>query len=148
MAEVVFNETVAAEELSVISDSAGTGSWHVGQDMDRRAKFALLNSGYNPKRHRAKQFDPDFLNERELILALDREHLHDLRKIDKNYNHGRAYDKIVLLTDFDKESNSDFVPDPYYGDEGDFKYALSLIESAISGLMVSLKQLKLNKVRD
>ncbi|EQD79160.1 low molecular weight protein tyrosine phosphatase [mine drainage metagenome] len=65
---------IATSKLNWVADSAGTGSWHSGQDMDRRAKTSLLKAGYSPSTHAAKQFRTEFFYDRDLIIALDMEH--------------------------------------------------------------------------
>jgi protein-tyrosine phosphatase len=59
-AEVVLT-AIAAEagtsELVEVS-SAGTGSWHAGDDMDARSRRTLVQAGYSWGRHVARQFVP------------------------------------------------------------------------------------------
>ena len=59
MADVVLTAAVAeaglADRVEVIS--SGTGDWHVGGPMDRRAAATLAAHGYDGQRHRARQFD-------------------------------------------------------------------------------------------
>ena len=58
MADVVLNDRVEsaglAERVEVVS--AGTGGWHVGGPMDRRAAALLTTHGYDASRHVAQQF--------------------------------------------------------------------------------------------
>src|SRR5690606_35247871 len=53
MAEVVLTERVAEAGLDdrVEVASCGTGDWHVGHPMDRRAAATLSAAGYDPSRH-------------------------------------------------------------------------------------------------
>src|SRR3954449_1552459 len=79
-AEVVVRalaERIAVTGIEV--DSAGTGSWHVGDPADPRALRALTAAGYDGKAHRARVFEPDWFTDRELIVALDRGHARMLR---------------------------------------------------------------------
>ena len=57
MADVVLNDRVRAAGLDdrVEVVSAGTGDWHVGQPMDRRAAVLLEREGYDGSAHRAQQ---------------------------------------------------------------------------------------------
>ncbi len=141
MAEVIFKEMARPLELNWEADSAGTGSWHRGQDMDRRARTALVGTGFNPKTHRAKQFIESYFYDRNLIIALDMEHYEDLISLDKHRNNGKASSKIKLLMAYADNSPTLEVPDPYYGNEGDFKYALGLIEDGVRGLILKLSKI-------
>ena len=40
-------------------DSAGTGSWHAGDDMDERSRQVLTDAGYDVPPHVARQFRAD-----------------------------------------------------------------------------------------
>src|ERR1700683_64572 len=83
MAEVVLREQVSKAGLGdqVLVDSAGTGDWHVGDRMNSKARTQLAQTGYDGEAHRARQFDPSWLPERDLILAMDASNLRDLRAL-------------------------------------------------------------------
>ena len=73
MADVVLSEHVERAGLSgrVTVNSCGTGDWHTGQPMDRRAAASLAAAGFDPTRHRARLFDPGWLDRHDLVLAMD-----------------------------------------------------------------------------
>ena len=83
MAEVVLTSELAAAGLrdSVTVDSAGTGDWHLGHQMDAHAAAELSRRGYDGSAHRARQVRPSWLADRDLILAMDRRNLADLRRL-------------------------------------------------------------------
>jgi protein-tyrosine phosphatase len=95
MAETVLRAELTAAGLdgAVIVDSAGTGDWHVGDAMDPGAREALASRGHDGSRHRARQFQPSWLAERDLILAMDARNLADLRRM----AHGKDADRIRLF---------------------------------------------------
>ena len=72
MAEVVLRQLAAdaglADRLTI--SSAGTGDWHVGEQADPRAVEALTTHGYNGSTHRARQFDPAWFADLDLVVAL------------------------------------------------------------------------------
>src|SRR5450755_2384600 len=63
MAEVVVRAELERAGLAgkVEVDSAGTGDWHVGGPMDRRARAELARRGYDGTSHRARQIDASWL---------------------------------------------------------------------------------------
>ena len=69
MAEVVLSSMVEqsglADRVEVVS--SGTGDWHVGKPMDRRAAATLTAHGYDATRHRAQQFDPTWLDDHDRL---------------------------------------------------------------------------------
>jgi protein-tyrosine phosphatase len=134
-------ETVLAAELdragllgAVEVDSAGTGDWHVGHPMDRRARAELAHRGYDGSAHQARQFPASWLADRDLVLAMDASNLADLRALP-----GADPSRIRLFRSFDPAAGDDAeVPDPYYGEGASFGTVLDLVEAAARGLTAKL----------
>jgi protein-tyrosine phosphatase len=148
MAEVVLRQLAGDTPLGLATlgdrlrlSSAGTGPWHDGEPMDPRAAAALAAAGYDDHRHVARQFvarqfDARWVDELDLLVALDRRHQQTLRSLTA----GRlSDDRIVLLRSFDRGAGGAVdVPDPYYGDDVEFAACLAMIESACRGLVRDL----------
>ena len=135
MAQVVMERLIEAEGLAdkVVVDSAGTGSWHVGENMDPRASAALKSKGYRCTGHRAQRIDRGWLGSRDMLVALDRSHLAALGAMAGPED----FPKIRLLLEGEGESAD--VPDPYYGGQEDFETALELIEGGCSKLIEQVR---------
>lgn len=117
MAEVVLRDRLeAAGRTDVEVSSAGTGDWHLGERMDRRAAAALTAHGYDPSRHRAQQYDA--AGRFDLVLAMDAANLRDL---------GGRSERVRLFRDFDPQGPGD-VPDPYFGGDDGFDEVLAMVE--------------------
>ena len=134
-AHVVLEERLDEAGLgSVVAvTSSGTGDWHVGQPMDRRAAATLTSAGYDASRHRARQHDPS--EHLDLVLAMDDANLADL---------GGRTDRIRKFRDFDPvdhsaEGGSD-VPDPYYGGDDGFEEVLTMVERTASAIIDTLRR--------
>jgi protein-tyrosine phosphatase len=113
-------------------DSAGTGSWHVGDMPDARATAAAHRRGIvlagSARQVRTEDFE-DF----DLIIAMDSSNLRDLRRLAPDET-GRA--KVRLLREFDPSATSDLdVPDPYYEGRGGFEEVLDLVQAACAALL-------------
>lgn len=135
MADVVLNDRLASAGLTdrVEVVSAGTGGWHVGGPMDRRAAALLTTHGYDASRHVAQQFGPDWFGQVDLVLAMDAANRADI------VEQGPA-DRVRMFRDFDpRATDADRdVPDPYYrGDDG-FEHVLDLVERTCDGLVAAL----------
>jgi protein-tyrosine phosphatase len=139
MAEVVFRWFADSVGLGarVVSSSAGTGDWHVGEPADQRTVEALQRHGYDGSRHRARQFTSRDFDENDLVVALDRTHDRILR----GWARGEADTaKIALLLSFDAAAGSARdVPDPYYAGPAMFDEVLGMIESACRSLFRQLE---------
>ncbi len=138
MAEVVFRSFAETAGLGsrVVSTSAGTGDWHVGEQADRRTLDALARRGYDGVRHRARQFTLSDFATNDLVVALDRSHERILRGWARD--EGDA-DRIALLMSFDTTAGAVDVPDPYYAGAGMFDEVLAMIESASRALFRQLE---------
>jgi len=143
-AEVVLRAKLAAAGLTdqVVIDSAGTGPWHAGKDMDPRARQTLSRHGYHPDPHVARQFLAADFASRDLVIALDGGHLARLGQLARlAEDPADAVASISLLRSHDPlaAAAGDLdVPDPYYDGEAEFAAALAQIEAACDGLAQSL----------
>lgn len=139
MAEVVFRWFAESVGLGdrVVSTSAGTGDWHVGEPADPRTVEALERHGYDGHRHRARQFDFADYERNDLVVALDRSHERNLRAWARSEADS---DKVVLLRAFEPHPDDTLdVPDPYYAGPEAFDEVLAMIESACRALFRQLE---------
>jgi protein-tyrosine phosphatase len=135
-AEGVMRKLVADAGLEdrVEIDSAGTGGWHVGSGPDERAAEAARRRGIRLGGC-ARRVEPADFERFDLILAMDRENVRDLRALAPDRDAAR---KVRLLREFDPASDGapDLdVPDPYYGGPHGFERVLDLVEAACRGLL-------------
>lgn len=139
MADVVLNARVADAGLDdrVSVTSAGTGDWHVGDAMDRRAAALLTSQGYDASRHRAQQVLAAWLDEHDLVLAMDASNLSDLRAIADGGGDGN---RLRAFRDFDPEGPGD-VPDPYFGGDAGFRDVLAMVERTSDEIVAGLEGL-------
>jgi protein-tyrosine phosphatase len=138
IAEVVMRRLVDEAGLSgvVEVDSAGTGDWHAGDPADRRAVTTLRDGGYDGRAHRARVFEQGWLDDRDLVLALDRGHLRELRALART---DAQRDRVRLLRSFDPTAaDGAEVADPYFGEARDFAEVLDQVERACRGLLVEV----------
>jgi len=120
----------------ITTSSAGTGDWHVGEQADRRTIVALAKRGYDGSHHRARQFDPSWFTDLDLVVVLDRSQERILRNW-AGTEHDRS--KVHLLLSFDPEQAVlHDVPDPYYSDDALFDSVLGMIDSANQALFKQL----------
>jgi protein-tyrosine phosphatase len=147
MAEVILTELVDLAGLAakVEVTSCGTGDWHIGHPIDPRAATALLAEGYDPSAHRAQQFHEGWL-EHDLLLAMDRQNLHDVtqgRGESERVRLFRSFDPVLPdPTDGAPEVDRD-VPDPYYGGDDGFDEVVAIVERTCRRLLQELEALGL-----
>lgn len=116
--------------------SAGTGDWHVGEQMDRRTAATLAAAGYDPSSHRAQQTSPELLREYDAILVMDGQNLSDV--LDQVGDADR--DRVLRYRSFDPAAGTDLdVPDPWYGGQRGFDEVLAIVERTTTQLVTALE---------
>lgn len=110
-------------------DSAGTGSWHVGEVADSRTLRTLEKRGVAAP-SRARQVQRQDFAEFDVLVAMDEGHLHQLLSWP-----GSQPAKVVKMLNY---LDGGDVPDPYYGTQRDFDNLYEMLESAISAMLEDL----------
>jgi low molecular weight protein-tyrosine phosphatase len=156
----------AGLEGQIELDSAGTGAWHVGEPPDARATAAARRRGIALE-GAARQVRLTDFEEFDLILAMDRANLRELRRLAPDE---RARARVRLLREFDAAVDGDLdarggldtsgdiatgdvpatgdlaadgdldVPDPYYGGPDGFDEVLDLVQAACASLLSSIQR--------
>ena len=137
-AEGIFKQKVKNRDLEqlFVVDSAGTGSWHVGNLPDQRMREAALSRGIELT-SRSRKIEEDDLYEFDHILVMDNDNLAAVKSLIKDHKNP-INSKIKLILSYLKNSQFKEVPDPYYGGQKGFDEVLDLLDDAIDGLIDSL----------
>ena len=132
-AQVVLEELLDRAGLSgaVEVASCGTGTWHIGEAIDDRAATTLSAAGYDPSLHRAQKFDDTWLDDYDLLLAMDRQNLADI---------GGRSARVAMFRDFDPVDTGADVPDPYYGGLGGYEEVLRMVERTGTAIVAALQR--------
>jgi len=117
-------------------DSAGTSAWHAGEKADARMRRHASKRGYKLT-SLSRKFNPDTdFDYFDIIVAMDNDNLRDMKNMIRSKGDEK---KLFLMTDFSKEYDYNYVPDPYYGGDQGFELVIDLLEDASSGLLKHLK---------
>jgi protein-tyrosine phosphatase len=117
--------------------SAGSGSWHLDEPADARARATARARGVTLD-GRARQFAAGDFARFDYILSMDTRVLSTLRALARN-DEERA--RVHNFRAFDPESPSDAeVPDPYYGGPDGFEHVFDICEAACRGLLEQLRR--------
>lgn len=139
MAEYALRQALEREGLDdrVQVVSVGTSGWEIGNPVDSRAGALLARNGIDAARHRARQMSASELEEADLILTLDHDHVGPVQRL----LGGEAGEKVHMLRSFDPAQPSDTgIRDPWYGDESDFDLAWDQITAATEGIIDHVRQ--------
>lgn len=110
-------------------DSAGTGSWHVGENADPRTLAILSQLGI---RHpsRARQVRVSDFDDFDHIFAMDESHQRDLLRFAGDQAH-----KVSLFLSHDPLAELREVPDPYYGSALDYRDMYAIVDQGVDALI-------------
>jgi protein-tyrosine phosphatase len=140
-AEGVMRHLANQAGLDVVLDSAGTGSWHVGEPPDPRTVRAAKKRGYELDHLRGRQFGLQDFTAFDLIVPMDRSNLDAITRL-ANLCSGPV-PPIRMMRSFDPTSNRDAdVPDPYSGGARGFDEVLDICERACAGLIDHVRALR------
>lgn len=116
----------------VTCDSAGTGSWHLGDPPYGPMQEEAKSAGYDLSDLRARQFKANDFERFDLIVAMDpqnQSNIESLRPKD-------AVTRVRLMSEFGPPLANNTVPDPFY--TRDFAKTLAVIETALDAMIQEL----------
>jgi len=136
LAEAIFRQQAeqAGRGASFEIDSAGIHGYHAGDAADPRARRVGRQRGVTVSSIAREVEQRDF--ERfDLILAMDRGHLRELR----SRCPAPLRDRIRLMREFAEPPGGD-VPDPYYSGDDAFEQVFDLLEGCCRRLLAELSR--------
>ena len=142
LAEAVFRDLVERGGLAhrIAIDSAGIGSWHIGEPADPRTRAVAQQRGLRLT-SRARQVAATDLDEFDFLVVMDEE---NLRGVERLRDEAPARAEIRRLREFDPSAASDLdVPDPYYGGDDGFERVHDMIERACVGLLEHVRRTRI-----
>jgi len=128
LAEAVFKNLLVQQGLQekITCDSCGTSDWHIGEQPDYRTINTAMNHGINIH-HAGRQFTTQDLQEFDYILAMDRDNFDHIQSLIEEPDQAK---KIILMRDFDPESEDKQVPDPYFGGKDGFEEVYNILNKS------------------
>lgn len=130
MAEAVFRHLVEAHGLAdrIFVDSAGTGSWHVGEPPHEGTRRLLERHGISCEGIRARQLRREDGDAFDLIVAMDTQNERTIRQVIAG---GKA--EVIRFMSLLPEKGRQDVPDPYY--TGNFEEVYELVREGAERLL-------------
>lgn len=128
LAEGIAKHYVQTNDLNIHIDSAGTGSWHIGEAPCDNSITVASHHGIDISQQRARQVKKTDFNDFDMIIALDQSNYDDLKDLGAT--------NLYKLGSFGYANEN--VPDPYFfpGFEG-FEKVFTMIESCVHTLLES-----------
>lgn len=133
-AEAAIRAATEEAGLDVEVDSAGTGSWHIGQDPHPEAVAAGARAGLTIDGRARKVTAADF-DRFDIILAMDKSNLAELQAMAPS---AAARAKIRLFRTYDPNTDLEEIPDPWGGQPEDYEETVEMVKAAAAGLAATL----------
>jgi protein-tyrosine phosphatase len=133
-AEAAIREAAKEAGIEIVTDSAGTGSWHIGQPPHPESVAAGARAGLSIDGRARKVTVSDF-DRFDIILAMDRANLRDLQDLAPTLEAGA---RARLFRTYDPGADSDEVPDPWGGPEAGYDETVRIVRDAARGLVAEL----------
>jgi protein-tyrosine phosphatase len=125
LAEGILKSKV--DPTKVFVDSAGTGSWHIGSEPDRRSIGIARRNNLDITAQRGRQFTEQDFEDFDHIFVMDNSNFKDVIAMAKT-DEDRQKVHLILEEIFPAE-NVD-VPDPYHGGEQGFENVYMMLNEA------------------
>lgn len=126
IAQGVAEKYIREQGLDIYIESAGTGSWHIGNPPCENSIIVCKNNAVDISQQRAKQVTKEDFSNFDLVIGLDSSNIENLKNL--------GCKKPIKLGEFGYDGQD--VPDPYFfeGFEG-FDKVFEMIETCTKNLI-------------
>lgn len=136
-AEIVFRNEVSKRQLDHLFDidSAGTGTWHIGEKPDSRARAAAAKRNMDMESLQARTVSTDDFHYFDYIFAMDAQNHSDLKALEPE--NAKASTQLFLTWPNKDQGQHGYaeVPDPFYAGEAEFELVFDLVEAASKDIL-------------
>ncbi|MCG8480095.1 MAG: low molecular weight phosphotyrosine protein phosphatase [Spirochaetales bacterium] len=141
LAHRVLERQAAERGIAVSVESSGTGSWHVGEEVDSRMRATAARRGLTVS-HRARRLSRSDVERYDLLFAMGSNHYRDIASLGRRGGSADLAQRLYLFRQFDpdaaRRSGSALlpippeaaldVPDPYYGGTDGFEEVYEIVD--------------------
>ena len=106
-------------------DSAGTGSYHIGEPPDYRSVQVAKLNAIDISTQKARQFSVADFDRFDIIYAMDSSNLNHILRLAKD---DIDIGKVKLILEENPHIKDKTVPDPYWGNTSDFEHVFRLLD--------------------
>ena len=132
LAEGILQDRAFKAGLNWSVESAGTNSYHIGEQPHRLSQKVARSHGFDISGQRARRFVPEDFERFDKIYALASDVLDDIAYISRNKYDGGKVD--LLMNELYPGKDMD-VPDPYYGGESGYHEVYEMLEKVCNKIV-------------
>ena len=137
LADGILRYKVQQHNLDVIVDSAGTSSWHQGENPDQRATACAKKYGVDISKLVARQFSKNDFDEFDKIYVMDSSNYRDVLKLAADETDEQKVEMILNVVNPGKNKS---VPDPYFGGEEGFDDVYKMLDEACEKIIKEIER--------
>lgn len=126
LAEGILKAKVKEKGLEWQVESAGTGSWHVGEQPDPRSIEIANKNGLDISQQIGRQIKAHDLDRFDLIFAMDQSNYQRILQLATRPEQKK---KVYLIMNIVSPNDNKNVPDPYWNDHG-FEEVFQMLDLA------------------
>lgn len=108
-----------------IVDSAGTGSWHIGQSPDDRSIAVAKKNGLDISNQRGRQFSSADFDTFDYIFVMDNSNYENVIALAETKE---QKEKVTLIMNELYPTQNKEVPDPYFGMHNGFDIVYAMLD--------------------
>lgn len=108
-------------------DSAGTGSWHIGQSPDERSIAVAKKNGLDISQQKGRQFSSADFDTFDYIFVMDSSNYDNVIALAETNQHK---EKVKLIMNELTPNKNQDVPDPYFGMHNGFDIVYRMLDDA------------------
>ncbi|MDA0317545.1 MAG: low molecular weight phosphotyrosine protein phosphatase [Bacteroidetes bacterium] len=124
LAEGIMRSKLSSTHFFI--DSAGTSGFHSGNAPDPRSIEVAQKNGLDISQQKSRPFRAYDLEEFDVIFVMDKANYRDVIRHVQNEDERQ---KVKLILNY-PNSETEEVPDPYYGGKNGFDHVYNLLEKA------------------
>jgi protein-tyrosine phosphatase len=132
MADGWLRHRILEKGLPIEVDSAGTANYHIGKQPDSRMRKFAKEAGVSIDNLSARQFVVADFDRFDRIFVMDKSNFSDVIRLARN-EADKAKVALYLNELFPGEDRE--VPDPYYGDDHDFRHVIELLDKTTNAFL-------------
>ncbi len=123
LAEGILASKLPKDKFTV--DSAGTGSWHIGQSPDERSIAVAKKNGLDITYQRGRQFKNSDFDTFDYIFVMDNSNYDNVIALAENE---KQKEKVTLIMNELYPAQNKDVPDPYFGMHNGFDIVYKMLD--------------------
>jgi protein-tyrosine phosphatase len=123
LAEGILASKLPQDKFGV--DSAGTGSWHIGQSPDERSIAVAKKNGLDISYQKGRQFSSADFDTFDYIFVMDNSNYDNVIALAET---NQQKEKVkLIMNELTPQQNKD-VPDPYFGMHNGFDIVYTMLD--------------------